>query len=79
VGLERDPLGLVCTIAELLERKSSDSGLENGEYWSGDPSRWPLDTNYPQKLALTSPTVGGRSAGIVRTRTKATEFSFILI
>jgi len=30
---------------------------------------------YPQKLALTSPTVGGRSVGIVRVRTKATEFS----
>jgi hypothetical protein len=31
---------------------------------------------YPQKLALTSPTSGGRSVGIVRSRTKATEFSF---
>jgi len=28
---------------------------------------------YPQKLALTSPTGGGRSVGIVRPRTKATE------
>ena len=28
---------------------------------------------YPQKLALTSPTSGGRSVGIVRSRTKATE------
>jgi hypothetical protein len=26
---------------------------------------------YPQKLALTSPTSGGRSVGIVRSRTKA--------
>ena len=32
---------------------------------------------YPQKLALTSPTGGGRSVGIVRSRTKATEFFFI--
>jgi hypothetical protein len=31
---------------------------------------------YPQTLALTSPTGGGRSVGIVRSRTKATEFSF---
>jgi hypothetical protein len=31
---------------------------------------------YPQKLALTSSTGGGRSVGIVRSRTKATEFSF---
>ena len=30
---------------------------------------------YPQKLALTSPSGGGRSVGIVRSRTKATEFS----
>ena len=30
---------------------------------------------YPQKLALTSSTGGGRSVGIVRVRTKATEFS----
>ena len=29
---------------------------------------------YPQMLALSSPTGGGRSVGIVRSRTKATEF-----
>ena len=29
---------------------------------------------YPQKLALTSATGGGRSVGIVHVRTKATEF-----
>ena len=34
---------------------------------------------YPQKLALTSPTGGGRSVGIVRSRTKATEFRVIPI
>jgi hypothetical protein len=28
---------------------------------------------YPQKLALTSPTSGGSSVGIVRSLTKATE------
>jgi len=31
---------------------------------------------YPQKLALTSPTSGSRSVGIVHMRTKATEFFF---
>ena len=31
---------------------------------------------YPQKLALTSPTGGGRSVGIVRSRTKATDFFY---
>jgi hypothetical protein len=32
-------------------------------------------TLYPQRLALTSPTSGGRSVGIVRLQTTATEFS----
>jgi hypothetical protein len=35
-----------------------------------------LNELYPQKLALTSPTNGCRSVGIVRSRTQATEFSF---
>jgi len=34
---------------------------------------------YLQKLALTSPTGGGRSVGIVRVRTKATEFSLVFV
>ena len=34
---------------------------------------------YPQNLALTSPTGGGRSVGIVRSRTKATEFNLVLL
>jgi hypothetical protein len=74
VGLEWGPLSLVSTIEELLERKSSGSGLESQEYDSRDPSHWPRDTIYPQKLALTSPTSSGRSIGIVRSRTLATEF-----
>jgi hypothetical protein len=36
----------------------------------------PIFQTYPKKLALTSPTSGGRSVGIVRSRTQATEFSF---
>jgi hypothetical protein len=39
---------------------------------------WPPDTLYPQKLALTSSTSGGRSVGTVRSRTQAEEFSLIL-
>jgi hypothetical protein len=34
---------------------------------------------YPPKLALTSPTSGGRSIGIVRSRTQATEFVLFVI
>jgi len=33
---------------------------------------------YPQMLALTSPTGGGRSVGIVRVRTKATELLVVV-
>jgi hypothetical protein len=36
VGLERGPLSLVSTNEELLETKSSGSGLEYREYGSGD-------------------------------------------
>jgi hypothetical protein len=32
---------------------------------------------YPQTLALTSPTSGGRLFGIVRSQTRATEFSLL--
>jgi hypothetical protein len=76
VGLESGPLSLVSTIEELLERKSSGSGLGNREYGRGDPLRWPRSTLYPQNLALTSSTSGGRFVGIVRSRTKVMEFSF---
>jgi hypothetical protein len=72
VGLERDPLSLVNTTEELLLR--SGSCLENREYGRRDPSLWPRATLYPQKLAITSPTSGGRSVGIVRSRTQTMEF-----
>jgi hypothetical protein len=61
VGLERGALSLVSTIEELLERKSSCSGLESREYGRRDPSHWPRGTLYQQKFTLTSPTNGGRS------------------
>jgi hypothetical protein len=35
-------------------------------------------TLYPHKLAITSPTSGGRSVGIVRSRTQTVEFSSFL-
>jgi hypothetical protein len=69
VGLERGPLSLVSTIEELLERKSSGFGLENRDY-----GRWESAALTTQKLALTSPTSGGRSVSIVRLRNQSTEF-----
>jgi hypothetical protein len=59
-------------------KKSSGSCLENREYGRRDPSRWPRGTLYPQKLAIASPTSGGRSIGIVRSRTQTMEFSFLV-
>jgi hypothetical protein len=73
VDLERSPLSLVSTI-ELLERKSSGSSLENWDHGHRDPSRWPRGTLYTQKLALTSLTSSGHSAGIIHSQTQATEF-----
>jgi hypothetical protein len=78
VSLERGPLSPVSTTEELLGRKGSGSGLERREYGLGDPSRWPRCNIYPQRLALTSPTSGGRSVGIVRFRTQATEVIIII-
>jgi hypothetical protein len=49
------------------------SGLESLKYGRGGPLRRPRETLYPQKLALTLPTSGGRLVGVVRSRTKATE------
>jgi hypothetical protein len=71
VGLERGPINLVRIIEELLEWKSSGSGQENRINGRGDPLRWPRDTLYEQKLALTSPANGGHLVGIVRLRTKS--------
>jgi hypothetical protein len=79
VGLERGPLSLLSTTDELLGRKSSGSGLENREYGRRNPSCWPRGTLYPQTFALTSPTTGGRSVGIVCSRSQATGFSLVLV
>jgi hypothetical protein len=68
--LERDPLSLVNTIEELLGRKIRGSSLENQEYGCRV-----LNT---QTLALTLPTSGGRSVGIVHSRTQVTEFCLVL-
>jgi hypothetical protein len=70
VGLERGPLSLVRTIEELLEWKSSGSGQENRNNGRGIRCADHATPSIRKKLALTSPTSGGRSVGIVRLRTK---------
>jgi hypothetical protein len=77
VGLERGPLSHMSTMGDLLERKSSGSGLECREDGRRNPSGWPRGNLYPQKLAQISPTSGCRSVGIVRSRTQAAEFVFL--
>jgi hypothetical protein len=76
VGLERGPLSLVSTTEELLDRKVASPVKKNREYGRRDPSHWPRGTLYPQKLAITSPTSGGRSVGIVRSRTQTMKFFY---
>jgi hypothetical protein len=77
VGLERSPLSLVSTTEELVGRKSRGSSLGNSRFRPYGIRRADYATLlYPQKWALTSPTSGGLSVGIGRSRTKATEFFY---
>jgi hypothetical protein len=66
VSLERDPLSLVRIIEEILERTVAAAVYKTEINGRGDSLRWPRDTLYPLNWALTSPTRGGRSVGIVR-------------
>jgi hypothetical protein len=74
VGLERGPFSLVSTTEELLDRKvlarvwkteSTAVGIRHADH---------LAPSILIKLAVTSPTIGGRSVGIVRSRTQTMEF-----
>jgi hypothetical protein len=56
--------------APVLEAENTAVGIRHAEHVA--PSN-------PHKLALTSPTSGSRSVGIVRSRTQATEFSLVYI
>ena len=63
-----------------MNKKVAAAGLENRRLTDvGTRCADHVTPLYPQKLELTSPTGGGRSVGIVRSRTKATEFSLVFI
>jgi hypothetical protein len=78
VGLERGALSPVITTQELLDRKvaapvykieSTAVGIRHADH---------VTPSIHKKLAITSPTSGGRSV-IVRSRTQAMEISFFLV
>jgi hypothetical protein len=77
VSLERGPLSLVSTTEELLDRKvvayvykteNTPVGIRHSDH---------VAPSIRKKLAITSSTSGGRSVGIVRSRTKTMEFSLV--
>jgi hypothetical protein len=80
VGLERGPLSLVRSVEEKKKKKVAVPGLENRDLTAvGTHCTDHVTPLYPQKLALTSPTSGGRSVGIVRSPAKAMEFSLVAV
>jgi hypothetical protein len=79
VGLEWGPLSSVSSVEELLQRNSSGSGLENWDYGHKYPPRWPRNTPLSATGGITSPSSGGRSVDIVRSRTEATELLLLLL
>jgi hypothetical protein len=62
-------------IEEQFENKVAAPVYKTEINGRGDLLRWPRNTLYPIKLALNSPTNGGRPVGIVCLRTKAPEFN----
>jgi hypothetical protein len=77
VGLERGPLSLASTIEELLERKSSGSGLQNRDYGRRESAA--LATRYPSIRKSWQATSGSRSVSTDQLRTKATELLLLLL
>jgi hypothetical protein len=74
VGLERGPLSLASTTEELLDRKVAAPVYKTENTAVGIRHADDVAPSIRKKLAITSPTSGGRSVGIVRSRTQAMEF-----
>jgi hypothetical protein len=64
----------VNTTEELLDRKVAAPVYKTENTAVGIRHADHVAPLYPQKLAITSPTTGGRSVGIVRSRTQTVEF-----
>jgi hypothetical protein len=76
VGLERGPLSLVRTTEELLDRKVAAPVYKTDNTAVRIRHADHVAPSIRKKLAITSPTSGGRSGGIVRSRTQTMEFFF---
>jgi hypothetical protein len=77
MDLERGPLSLVSTTEELLERKSSDSGL-NSENTAVGIGHSDYATILFAKVGTNFADKWRSLVGIVRSRTQATEFVYFL-
>jgi hypothetical protein len=79
MGLEWGPLSLVSTTEELLDRKVAASVYKTENTAVGIRHTDHVAPFIHQKLAITSPTSGGHSVGIVRPRTQTMEFFCITL
>jgi hypothetical protein len=77
VGLERGPLSLVSTTEELLDRKVAAPVYKTENTAVGIRHADHVTPSIRKKLAITLPTSGGRSVGIVRSRSQIMEFNFL--
>jgi hypothetical protein len=76
LGLERGPLSLVSTTEKLLDRKVAAPVWKIENTAVGIRYADHVAPSIRKKLAITSPTSGVRSVGIVRSRTQTMEFNF---
>jgi hypothetical protein len=75
--LERGSLSLVSTTEELLDRKVAVPVYKTENTAVGILHADHVAPFIRKNLAITSPTSGGRSVGIVRSRTQTMEFSLV--
>jgi hypothetical protein len=76
VDLERGPLSLVSTTEELLDGKVAAPVYKTENTAVGIRHADHVTPSIRKTLAITSPTSGGRSVGIVLSRTQTMEFFF---
>jgi hypothetical protein len=76
VDLERGPLSILSTTEELLDGKGAAPVSKTENTAVGIRHADHVAPSIRNKLAITSPTSGGRSVGIVRSRTQTMEFFF---